>query len=123
MLARIASARAYVMPRSASSVWSASRSALGALSTIALGDAEIARQRPDLRLEQIAERIDRRRVVGVPGEISQQPFGLVSGADRQRVELRRLIEQHEHARARHHVAAPARVGVRFELQVAVDRRR
>ena len=109
------------MPRSASSVWLASRSALGGFVDERLRNAEIARQRPDLRLEEIADRIDRRRVVGVPGKIPKQPFGLVSGADRQRIELRRLIEEHEHARARHHVAAPARIGIRLVLQVAVDR--
>ena len=35
-------------------------------------------------------------------------------------ELCRLIEQHHHTRSRHHVAATARVGLRFELQVTVD---
>ena len=83
--------------------------------------AEVARQRPDLRLVQIADRVHRRRVVGVPGEVAHQPFRLVAGSDRQRVAPRRLVEQHEHAHARHHVAFAARVGVGRVAQVAVDR--
>ena len=51
-----------------------------------VGHAEVARQRPDLGLEQVAERVDRGRVVGVPGEVAEQSFGLVAGAERERVQ-------------------------------------
>ncbi len=79
------------------------------------------RQLPDLRLEQVAQRIDRRRVVGVPGEVAEQPLGFVAGADRQGVQLLRVVEQDDHAHARHHIALAAPVHLRVEPCVAVDR--
>src|SRR5580765_5076155 len=50
-----------------------------------LGDDDVRNpqvpgKRPDLSLEEVADGIYRRRIVGVPGEISQQALGLVSGA-------------------------------------------
>ena len=48
----------------------------------------MSRERPHLRLEQVAERIDRRRVVGVPGEVAEQALGLVAGAERDRAVFR-----------------------------------
>ncbi len=86
-----------------------------------LRHAEIARQRPHLRFIQIADRIDRRRVVRVPCEVSQQAFRFISGTHRQRFEFRRLIEEHDHAHPGHDIPAPPRIGLRFELHVAVDR--
>jgi hypothetical protein len=44
-----------------------------------LRHAEVTGQLPHLRLEEIAERIHRGRVVGVPGEVTEQALGLVAG--------------------------------------------
>ena len=81
----------------------------------------MARERPHLRLVEIADRVHRRRVVGVPGKVAHQPFRLVAGADRQGAQPRRLIEEHEHPHARHHVAAAARIGIAGGAQIAFHR--
>ena len=73
-----------------------------------VGDAEVAGQGPDLGLEEIADGIDRRRIVGVPGEVAEEPLGLVAGAERQRAMRRGEIEQRDHAGARHDVARAGR---------------
>jgi len=77
-----------------------------------------------LGLEQIAERVDRRRVVGVPGEVAEQTLALVSGPDRKRAELRRLIEEHDHPAPGAHVAQPARRHIQLiRVPIAIDHRR
>ena len=85
-----------------------------------IGNAKELRQLPHLCLEQIAERIDWRRIIGMPGEVPKQPLRFVAGTDRKGVILRRLIEQHDHSLARHHVSATRGIGVFFVRQVAVD---
>ena len=100
------------MPKSPSSVWPSIRSALAGLRDDHLRHAEVPRERPDLGLEEVAERVDRRRVVGVPGEVAEQPLGLVAGAERERAVGRGEIEQRDHAGARHDVAEAARARVR-----------
>src|SRR5205823_3261182 len=47
-----------------------------------LGNAHVARQGAHLRLEQVTQRVHGRRVVGVPGEVAEQPLRLVAGPDR-----------------------------------------
>ncbi len=47
---------------------------------------------PGIDAAVAADWIHGRRVVGVPGEVSEQTFRLISSADRQRVELRRLVK-------------------------------
>ena len=69
------------------------------------GHAEVARERPHLRLEQVAQRVDRGRVVGVPGEIAEQPLALVAGSQRQRPQERRLVENGERPKAGREIAA------------------
>ena len=49
----------------------------------------MARERPHLRLEQIPERIDRGRIVGVPGEVAEETLRLVARAEWNRAILRR----------------------------------
>src|SRR5205823_4152549 len=47
---------------------------------------------PHLGLEEIAQWIDRRRVVGVPGEVTEETLRLVSRAQGNRVVTCRLVE-------------------------------
>ncbi len=71
-------------------------------------------QRPDLGLEEIPDRIDRRRVVGMPGEVAEETLGLVAGAERNPAERSGQIEQCDHPHPGHDVAEPAGRG-RIEL--------
>src|SRR6266571_2167147 len=90
-----------------------------------LGNAHVARQGAHLCLEQVTQRVHGRRVVGVPGEVAEQPLRLVAGPDRQRFVLGRQVEQHDHALARHHVAAARGIGIPVLLhlgEIAVHRR-
>src|SRR2546430_9289021 len=50
---------------------------------------------------EVAKRIDRRRIVRVPGEVAEHPLGLVPCADRQCVQRGGLIEEDDHALPRH----------------------
>ena len=68
---------------------------------------QMSRESPHLGLEQVADRIHRRRVVGVPGEVAQQPLGLVAGAEREGPFGRGEIEERDHAGPGHDVAQPA----------------
>jgi len=54
----------------------------------------------------------------VPGEVAEQPLGLVSGADRDRVMLCGQIEERDHAHPRHNVAASRGVGVRLPYRTS-----
>src|SRR2546427_10795115 len=51
--------------------------------------SHVTRQGAHLRLEEITQRIHRRRVVGVPGEVAEQSLRLVAGADGQGLVLGR----------------------------------
>src|SRR5258708_563190 len=79
------------------------------------GNVQISRKRPDLGLEEIPNRIDRRRVVGMPGEIAEQTLGLVPRTDRQSAMFRGKIEEGDHPRSRHCVAQSAAIGVGLVL--------
>src|SRR5438105_1659192 len=81
--------------------------------------ASASRQGAYLRLEQVAQRIHGRRVVGVPGEVAEQAFALVPGAERQSTVLGRQVEQHDHALPRHHVAAARGIGIAHLREIAV----
>ena len=83
---------------------------------------DVPRQSPDLRFEEVAERIDRRRVVAVPGEVAEQPLRLVARAEGQGLEFGGEVEEHDHALARHHIAQPVRVAVTDLLDEPVDGR-
>ena len=49
---------------------------------------EVPGQVPDLSLEKISERIDRRRIIRVPCVVSQETLRLVTRTERERLELR-----------------------------------
>src|SRR5687767_10535170 len=66
------------------------------------------RQTPDLGLEEVSNRVDRRRVVRMPGEIAEQPLGLVAGTERQSLVGRGEVEQGDHAGPGHDVAQASR---------------
>src|SRR5581483_9731026 len=87
-----------------------------------IGDSEMAREIPHLRLEQVAERVDWRRIVGVPGEVAEQALRLVARAQWNAAVFRREVEQRDHAHARHDVAAPAAFGIRLVAEIAIDGR-
>ena len=86
-----------------------------------VGHPHVASQLPDLALEQIADGIDGRRVIRVPGKIAEQPLGLVAGAKREGGQRRGQIEQRYHPHPRHDVAPPSRGGIIADGRVeAVD---
>src|SRR5436190_7039952 len=85
-----------------------------------VGNAEVTRECPDLRLEQIAERVDGWRVVGVPGEIAEQPLGLVPRSERNAAVLRGEIEQRDHAHSRHDVSSASTLRIRLVAEISVD---
>ena len=60
------------------------------------------------------------RVVRMPGEIPEQPLGLVAGTKRQSLVFGREIEQRDHSHSRHHVTTACRIGIGLVAQVAVD---
>ena len=64
-----------------------------------------------LRLEEIAQRIDRRGIIRVPREVAHEPFRLVTRPEWKRLDPRREIEQRDHTHAGHHVAPPRWIGV------------
>lgn len=85
------------------------------------GDAEGAGDFPDLGLKEIAERVDGRRVVGVPGVVAKEALGFVSGSDGDSADFGGLIEEHDHARTCTHV--PEALGgdsVFVLIDIAVD---
>ena len=81
----------------------------------------MSRERPDLRLEEVAQRIHRGRVIAMPGEVAEQPLRLVAGPERQRLVFGGKIEQNDHPLTRHDVADPVRIMVSYFFQQAVDR--
>ena len=70
--------------------------------------AQVPCEGPYLRLEEVAERVDRRGVVGVPSVVAQQALALVAGAQRERAQLGRLVKKDERALARGQVPAAER---------------
>src|SRR5665213_3441931 len=56
----------------------------------------------------------------MPGEVAEETFGLVAGANGKRMVLRREIEQHYHAHARHYIAAPRCIGVWLARKIPVN---
>src|SRR5690606_31151553 len=84
-------------------------------------NSQVSRQLPHLRLVQVAQRVHRRRVVRMPGEVAHETLRLVAGAQRKGQVTRGQVEQRDHAHARHHVPTPAIISVRLLLQVAVHR--
>ena len=84
-------------------------------------NAHVSRQRPHLRLEEIAEWIDRWRVVRVPREVPEEALTLVARPQRKRVQGGGLVEQHDAPGARHEVALAKRRDLGFErFHVGVD---
>src|SRR5947209_8318438 len=53
----------------------------GRLAEDLLGHADVARQRPHLRLEQVAQRVHGGRIVRMPREVAEQALGLVARAE------------------------------------------
>jgi hypothetical protein len=53
---------------------------------------------PDLGLEQVAQRVDRWRVIGMPGKVPEQTFALVPSPKGECTQSGRLIPDHERAK-------------------------
>src|SRR5207237_9051896 len=83
----------------------------GGLGEDHLRDADVAGQGAHLRLEEIAQRIHGGRVVGVHGEIAEQPIGLGAGDDQQDLVVGVTDTTTHQAIGRSQAAATRRVAV------------
>ncbi len=71
-----------------------------------LGHGHSGCQLAHLGLVQVAQRVEPAGRIAVECGVAQQNLGLVARTDHQPAKRRRLVVQHDHAHARHDIAAP-----------------
>ena len=85
-----------------------------------LGHAEMRGQLVELRLVQVADRVDRRGHVAVLGAVAQQQLALVARAQHQALERRALVVEHGHPFPGALVGQPHPRGVGESGEIGVD---
>ena len=84
---------------------------MGGLARICFGHAQMGRQLVELRLVEIADRIDGRRHVAELRAVAQQQLALIARAGHQGLERRALVVEHGHPLAGALVGEPQLRGV------------
>ena len=85
--------------------------------------ADRARKLTHLEFVQVGERLNRGGIVAELGRVTQECFGLVRCANHESAKVFRLIVEHNHPLARHHIPASSSIVTGELREVRLDHRR